>query len=67
MSHGWYINKKAAGVVIDQMYYFPLYQHPLPQWKCMLLFCAKFPSIVTSSQELYIYSPNAYTKIRSHV
>ena len=41
--------------------------HVLPHCKCVLLCCAKFPSITIPDQETYDQYPNTSPSIRFHI
>ena len=51
MPHGNHIYAKAYDMEKATMCVYPQSEHVLPQWKCVLRCCAKFPSINIPDKE----------------
>ena len=57
--HGSHIYAKSSDMAKEKMGAYPQSDHALPHWKCVMQFCAKFPSINIPNQEIdYWYSDN---------
>ena len=51
MAHGRHIYAKAYDMAKATMCAYPHSDHALPHWKCVMRFCAKFPSVNLPYQE----------------
>ena len=57
MTYGRHIYANKYDMAKSTMYAYSHSDHALPHWKCVLLFCAKCPSINLTNQEQMISIP----------
>ena len=67
MPHGRHIYANAYDTAKETMCAYSKSDHALPHWKCVLRFCAKYPSINLPDQETDDKHPNPSPSIRFHI
>ena len=67
MPHGHHIYAKVSDMTKATMYAYPQSDHALPNWKCVIQYCAKFLRINLPGQETNNQYSNTSTSIRFHI
>ena len=66
-TYGRHIYANASNMAMTTRCAYPLSQHALPQWKCVLLCCANFPSIDLQGKHSDRNHSNTYPSISFHI
>ena len=67
MSHVRHIHAKAYDMAKARMCAYSQSDYALPNWKCVLIYCAKYPIINLPDQEIYYQYPDTSPLIRFHI
>ena len=67
MPHGCHIYAKAYDMTKATMCAYPQSDHVLPHWKCVMICCAKCPSINIPDQETYDQYSDTIPSIHFHI
>ena len=67
MPHGRHIYAKSSDTIKEKMCVYPLSDHALPYWKCVLQCCAKCTCVNIPDQETYDQYSGTTTSISFHI
>ena len=67
MPHGRHIYSKASDISKDTMRAYPMFDRELTHCKCVLRFCANYPSINLTEQETDNHYSGITPSIRIHI
>ena len=67
MPHGSHIYAKAYDMAKATMFAYPQSYHALPNWKCIMRYCAKYPGINIPDQETYDQYSDTSQSICFHI